>query len=298
MKHDETPLVSVGTGTNKKLDSFSLVLSAMGIEHQIDAEAGSILVAEHDAEEALKQLNQYVRENISWPPPKTQELRSRHTGETITFFVFLTLALFYTVTGEWDSSNFWFQQGAVNRQAIILDHEWWRIVTALTLHADPVHLVGNCLIGFHIVLLLGRITGFGLCWALVTFAGALANSLNVVLREQQHLSVGFSTGIFAAIGLLAGLRMYSTQDLPIKQFLFPLAAGLGLLALLGSEGAKTDIGAHFFGFFCGIILGIIANRLDIIHKTASLNKQTTLFVAAGTLIFACWLSALRTLPMH
>ena len=41
----------------------------------------------------------------------------------------------------------------------------------------------------------------------------------------------------------------------------PLAAGLGLTAMLGTGGENTDLGAHIFGFLVGVPLGVAAGRV-------------------------------------
>jgi hypothetical protein len=40
----------------------------------------------------------------------------------------------------------------------------------------------------------------------------------------------------------------------------PLAAGLALLGMLGSD-PRSDLGAHFFGFLAGAVLGALAGLL-------------------------------------
>ena len=46
-----------------------------------------------------------------------------------------------------------------------------------------------------------------------------------------------------------------------RRWYLPLAAALALLALLGSGGENTDLGAHLLGFATGILLGLPAGRL-------------------------------------
>jgi len=85
-----------------------------------------------------------------------------------------------------------------------------------------------------------------------------------------HLSIGFSTAVFGAAGVLAGLKAASGEgDLragarPAGQgWLLPVAAALALVATLGTAGESTDISAHFFGLLAGLGLGGALGRLAL-----------------------------------
>jgi rhomboid protease GluP len=204
------------------------------------------------------------------------------------------LALFFTYTGPWSAGNPWFIRGAIDSAAVLDRGEWWRLLTALTLHADQVHLVGNCLIGGVILHFLGKTFGYGLAWLLLLFNGGLANFLNIALRRQPHLSVGLSTSIFAAIGLFTGLQLSRFKTRPLRELLLPLAAGAGLLAFLGSEGIRTDLGAHFFGFICGVCCGAGLDLAGILERTRRPFVQCVLFLISLATILLCWLLAWNT----
>jgi membrane associated rhomboid family serine protease len=101
------------------------------------------------------------------------------------------------------------------------------------------------------------ITGQGVGWLMIVLSGILGNLINAFFYKTGHLSVGASTAVFGAIGILAGynfLLKFRSPDQRIKAWL-PLGGGLALLGLLGS-GKNSDIGAHFFGFVFGILLGV------------------------------------------
>ena len=119
------------------------------------------------------------------------------------------------------------------------------------------HLAGNCLIGGLVIHLLCKVLGYGSGWLLLLLAGAGGNLLNVALRQGPHFSVGLSTSVFAAIGILTGLQIVRFRTRSLRECLLPLGAGAGLLAFLGSEGVRTDLGAHLFGFLVGIGCGAV-----------------------------------------
>jgi membrane associated rhomboid family serine protease len=203
------------------------------------------------------------------------------------------LALFFLHTGPWSSGSQWFERGAINSAAILGQGEWWRLVTALTLHADLVHLVGNSLIGGLIIHLLSKTIGYGFAWLCLLLNGATGNLLNIILRRQPHISVGLSTAVFAAIGMLTGLQLGRFTSRSLRDILLPLGAGAGLLAFLGSEGVHTDLGAHFFGFIIGICSGVLLSYTDLTKRLQRPAVQGWLLLFSLMTLLLCWRLALR-----
>jgi membrane associated rhomboid family serine protease len=81
-------------------------------------------------------------------------------------------------------------------------------------------------------------------------------------QGNEYRSLGASTGIFAAIGLLTGraLRVVFRANHPHRwRTLFvPFGTGLTVLALYGAGGQQVDVMAHLTGFCAGLMLGSIA----------------------------------------
>lgn len=279
----------IAHGDVAALESLTLVLEAVGIDSHLEERTGTLWVAESRADEALEQLHLYQQENIGWPP--VERLPEPHPQVPPTVLVMGVLALFFLVTGAWTQNNPWFVRGAVDALAVNRG-EWWRLVTGLTLHADAVHLLGNCCLGGVLVHLLSRSIGHGLTWALLIGTGALGNWCNVVLRQSAHLSVGFSTSVFAVVGILAGMQVFRQRKPFWKDLVLPLGAGLALLALLGTEGARTDLGAHFFGFLAGICGGLLVGGTRVAAWCWPSNVQRGLFFCAMTAVLVSWWRAM------
>jgi len=201
------------------------------------------------------------------------------------------MVLFHVITGPWSWHSKWFRQGAVALRPILEQGEWWRLFTALTLHADVVHLAGNVLIGGMVVHFLCVEIGSGLGWSLLVLAGAAGNYLNLIWRHGEHLSIGFSTAVFGAVGLLCGLKVKSLVRW--RELLLPLGAGGGLLAMIGTSGERTDLGAHIFGLAVGIVFGALFALFG--GKFVGRHKDHAKFLLPATLglLAFCWYLALR-----
>jgi len=138
--------------------------------------------------------------------------------------------------------------------------EWWRAVSALTVHAGPGHLAGNvvCLLLFgHAV---GQAFGSGLSWVLIVGSAMLGNVAAGWLHGPGHVSVGASTACFGALGMLSAgqaIRNARRRGFSVNRWKgtwLPVGAGLALLTLLGT-GDQSDLLAHLFGFLSGLALG-------------------------------------------
>lgn len=286
-----TDRVPIATGQPDHLETLALVLEAVGIDAWLDLRSGQLLVAAEDAQTALSQLDHYRRENRDWPPAPPPQPWSPNGQPTLLAIV--ALALFFFQTGPWSTANIWFAKGAIDSSTVLHRGEWWRLCTALTLHANLAHLLGNCLIGGLVIHLLGGTIGYGQSWLLLLLCGTLGNLCNILVRQQPHLSVGFSTSVFAAIGLLTGLQLARTARRSLKALLLPLGAGAGLLAFLGSEGAQADLGAHLFGFACGLACGWLGWHAGLIERLHAPQRQPGLFLLAMLLLLVAWIRALH-----
>jgi membrane associated rhomboid family serine protease len=263
----------------------------------MDRRHGAILVRREWSELAMAELCAYREENRDWPPPKQPAPPFVPVSAWPSLLMLGGLFFFHAVTGPWQAGSLWFKAGAVNSPAILEQGEWQRLITALTLHADQGHLLGNCVIGGAMAQLLCRTVGFGAAWLSLLLAAALGNLLNIVLRAEPHYSVGFSTAVFAAIGILCGRQLIGGGPL-LRQLILPLGAGAGLLAMLGSGGEggsarQTDLGAHLFGLLCGLGGGLALRAAGWDQQGGRSRLQTALFLAALLLIVLCWLPAFR-----
>ena len=286
---------TIGLPANRQqAEQWSLVLRAANIPSVIEFEKRSwvIKVSPLHEHRALREIAAFMEENSNWPPfrpPRKLALPVLTKYQPPTILMMGALVIFYVITGPWSGDSAWFSGGAVSGRQIFEHGQWYRLVTALTLHADVVHLVGNIIIGGVLVHFLCRILGYGLGWFLILASGTLGNFINILLHGSSHNSVGFSTAIFGTIGILSGYQAMSKRSAALKEVFLPLAAGAGLLAFLGAGGPRTDLGAHFFGLLAGAILGallvFLPSQRILITKT---SLQANLFIVSLAVVGVCW----------
>lgn len=287
-----SPLLS-----SRRLRSWVLVLEARGFlfRTQHHGFGWRLLVPVDRFEAACEELRRFETENRNWPPP-LPPASPFADNRLAAISVLLLLATFHNLTrlhlnllGHHPVD--WLTLGNAHA-GLILDGQWWRTITALTLHSGWLHLAGNLTLGGLFIVRLCRDLGAGLAWILLLAGGMLGNLANACLQHPDHRAVGASTAVFAAVGLLATLNLVTYRRQLHRRWPLPVAAALGLLALLGSEGERTDLGAHLFGFLFGILLGLACGVLLRTFGRPSPRFNALLALASVGLVLGAWWAAL------
>lgn len=255
-----------------QLREWTLVLASMGIAHAVRDIGSSwvILVSEEDQTRASEAIRLYEAENRNWPPRRQRELLP-YARSLVAPLLMLLLVLFFSVTGPADRSSEWFARGTASSDRI-LHGELWRAVTALTLHADTLHVLGNALTGSIFLSAVNRRLGDGRGPLVVLLAGTLGNWMNAVWYRSGHLSIGASTAVFGAVGILAATQLaldHREKGRTWFQRVAPVVGGLALLGMLGAS-PHSDLLAHLFGLGAGLVVGIAAS----FHLAATRPRMT------------------------
>jgi len=282
------------SGSQRECSDRALVLHAVGIHYQIlstDRHSMLVVLAEF-AEKAKFELWQYDEENRK---PKARAARMTLVPQNSIPGVAIYVAVICLVAwlaGEAMFNRDWFSAGRVDGE-LIRDGEWWRTITALTLHSGVRHLAGNIVFGVLFGLMAGRIVGSGIAWLGIVVASSAANFLNISLLASTHRAIGASTAVFAALGLVSGFvwraRLMAQDRWPFR--LGPIVGGIALLAYTGTGDANTDIGAHLAGFVCGFLAGVMLTLAAKYFGRQSLQLSSGL--VAISIIVLAWLVALQ-----
>ena len=232
---------------------------------ECSAEAGwELAVAPADYEHALDALRQYRFENRRWPWRRELfesgplfDWSGVAWGFLVCFFYLLSVkGADIVAVGLMDS-------------VAVRNGQWWRLFTAIWLHADLAHLAGNATFGIVLLGLAMARYGSGVGLLASYLAGVAGNLTALILSVHPHHSLGASGMVMGALGLLAVHSFDLWRRIPqaAKHVATRLVGGLMLFILLG-VAPGTDILAHLGGFITGICLGTLVNMgRNLLQKT-------------------------------
>ena len=125
----------------KEAADCGFVLDAIGIpyERRTTATGSSLWVEPEDYPRAAREVGAYLRENRRPVPPPVTWPRHPHAlygvfGYAIVQVAVTLAAISHAFDKGWNSAG-------VLDKGFLARGEWWRVVTALTLHADMLHLL-------------------------------------------------------------------------------------------------------------------------------------------------------------
>jgi len=188
-------------------------------------------------------------------------------------------------------------QGALNKKNIIEMGEYFRLLTAVFLHANPTHIIFNCTALWYAAHTIEPLIGH--VWFLALFfLGGLGGSLcSLYMHNNEFVSVGASgaiTALFAS--LLMVLKVLPTHN-PLRDDRGFDALKILILSLLGplplnKLGFNIDIWAHWGGAITGRLIGLL------LYKTWDHRKNQPRFKIVACLIIAASILGLSYAVQH
>jgi membrane associated rhomboid family serine protease len=270
----------------------AFVLRAVGIEHVVGSEEGmfGVFVPDALARRALDELQKYESENRARSAPPQVVLHDFAALSSVVYMLVLVLCGY--LAGVQFGGIDWIDAGALvpdERSA----GQAWRVITALTLHADVGHLIGNLAFGGLFGFFAAQLIGPGTAWLSILLAGALGNWVNTLLMRAQQTTIGASTAVFATLGMVACYAlMRHTAGAPRWAHRWaPLVVAVALLAFTGTGGERTDVLAHLTGFAAGALVGVI-HAFTPTRNVLVKIPQWASGVIALVLLAGAWLGAL------
>lgn len=237
--------------------TFSLVLNSSGIGNRVIGtnDGFQIDVPKPYVDAARDAIYRYQVENpITAGDSKASLSHPTHKNLSGIAVALVLLSVHLAVSASFVPEDYLTVFGANAHR--IVGGEVYRCATALLLHADAAHIAGNmagmALFGGAVC----AVAGSGVGWLMILACGILGNLINAFAHETGHLSVGASTAVFGAIGILCGLQAVNAARTGKgwQRMVLVFGAGVALLAFLGTS-ARSDMGAHLFGFFSGVMMG-------------------------------------------
>ncbi|KAK1273207.1 hypothetical protein QJS04_geneDACA022268 [Acorus gramineus] len=154
------------------------------------------------------------------------------------------------------SSSTLLKLGGLEWDKVVHQHQGWRLVTCIWLHAGVIHLLANMLSLIFIGMRLEQQFGFvriGVIYLLSGFGGSILSSLFI----RNSISVGASGALFGLLGamlseLITNWTIYSNKAAALLTLLFIIVINLAVGIL-----PHVDNFAHIGGFLTGFLLGFI-----------------------------------------
>jgi membrane associated rhomboid family serine protease len=285
---EQLPVATVATA--RMAGEVTLVLQAIGISSLVERHPDGrhvvwVALADRDAAEGA--LVDYVRENPPpLPPPPPRPLAVGAVRASLAYLAAEVLVAGAASRGAFGAA--WVDRGILEGPAFRAG-QWWRPVTSLTLHADFSHLLANLGFGAVFLGLAARVYGWGVALCLTLGAAVTAGTLEAVGLPAGSSSLGASTAVFAALGLLAPVRWPRRGRLqPWMRQAATFAGAVSLLGLLGAGDPRVDVTAHGLGFLTGVLLAWPLRAAPIAREAV----QRICALAAAVLLCAAWGAAL------
>jgi membrane associated rhomboid family serine protease len=286
----EPETARIAAHSRQETMDWGLVLASQGIEATIlgpeGEESWGLAVAAQDYERAVDAIRQYRIENRGWPWQQPVLQRGYLFDWGSLAWVLLVVSFFW-LEGRADLGS-----AGMMASTLVAQGQWWRLFTAVWLHADVGHLAANASLGFVLLgLVMGRYgTGAGLLAAYLT--GVAGNVAAWLLASEPHRSLGASGMVLGCLGLLAAqaFSLRARDAMGPRLILGGVLAGVMLFVLLGLDPG-TDVVAHLGGFLCGLPLGAGLALVPNLARRAASNLLCGLIF--GALIILPWWLAFR-----
>ena len=230
-----------------------------------------------DAKESIERVltlsdDKYVRE------PKENRVLQLLTSLSpiaVTCIILFINAIIFIImdwSSDWTIYNAFVEQGGISYDAVVKDHQYYRFLTHMFIHADMDHLFGNMMVLFFIGTLVEKKLG-RFRYIILYFIGGLVAGITSLgyngIQDSSTLSIGASGAIFAVVGALVAIVIFNRgefAEIGIRQLLFFVV--ITIINGLNSQG--IDNAAHVGGLLAGLVLG------QVLYLGARNKKQTKL----------------------
>ena len=133
--------------------------------------------------------------------------------------------------------------------------EWWRIFTAMFLHADFMHVLFNMFSLYLFGPELERIAGKARFTTIYLLSGIVGNVATYLLNSGGYASLGASRAIFGIFGAFGALVYYTRRTMPmLRKLILPIIVISVIMTFLQSN---VNIYAHLGGLATGFLLGLV-----------------------------------------
>lgn len=152
--------------------------------------------------------------------------------------------------------NISYELGCMDAERVLLDGEYYRLVTSMFMHDGIDHIVGNMIFLAALGEMLENAVGhlrFALLYLLSGLGGGVFSIANIILSAEIHTSVGASGAVFGLIGALLIIVIIHNGrygDISIHRMLLAII----YMVATGMTSAQVDNAAHLGGLISGVLI--------------------------------------------
>ena len=215
------------------------------------------------------------------------------TPALIAINVAIFAAMVFIDPGLRDSDPQGYLQWGANFGPLTLNGQWWRLLTALFVHVNAVHLALNMWALWNVGRLCERLYGRWLM-LFVYLASGLVASLTSLLWNSHVVSCGASGAIFGMLGAFLAFLAHRRHEVPAavaRAHWVSTAVFVAYNLFFGALQTPIDNAAHVGGLVAGFALGwVLARPLDEASRQELPFKQAlaALVITAATMVAGVW----------
>ena len=280
----------IAARSKREAMDFGLVLASQGLVSTVTRieDQWGVMVAGDDYDRSVETLRIWKNENLGWKwlnPLPTAAGKFFHWGSLA--WALATVAIYF-----WSAAPGIKEAGMMDSQMVAAG-QWWRLFTAVTLHADLPHLLSNITSGLILLGLAMARYGTGIALLIAFLSGVGGNVAGFLLYPDAHRGLGASGMVMGALGLLAIASPVDGWDrqVGIGLIMRGIVATFLMLVLIGFS-PRSDVVAHIGGYVGGVVFGLV-----MMHLSAKALKDSITSLAAAAVLFLTviitWWLALR-----
>jgi membrane associated rhomboid family serine protease len=192
----------------------------------------------------------------------TQQSQLRSAPAVLVLILVNVVAFLYEIyAGGWNDPDVLHRIGAVEPDAVVAQGEYWRLFTALFLHAGFLHLAFNLFALYVLGPPLERSIGTIRFLACYLISGIASSAGVVALMEiglvQPSQLIGASGCILGVVGAWAGLLLRHRHAPFAKQRLANIGLIVAIQIAFDLSTPQVSMAAHMCGLVAGFFLGLL-----------------------------------------
>lgn len=198
--------------------------------------------------------------------------QNRYITPVNIIFALINVAVYgiLEIMGDTTDAVFMYEHGAMYPYAVLLEGQWYRLLTSSFLHFGLAHLVNNLILliclGSYLERRYGKIR-FIILYLVSAVGSSLISLWHMLYTQNIAVSAGASGVVFGMVGALLFLVLKNKgrfEDLSLRRFLLMMALAL----YNGFATAGVDNAAHVGGLITGFVVGAVFFALEKIAEAA------------------------------